>query len=132
MIWTQTSLILTILVSQVAFAKSTAQNSDKPVIWTRGYYSNLKARFPASQFEFSDPASRRKRLLRSGYLMPSERDALFQKLNLESSLIEMDALNKDMLVMDTKSFSVDQLTKFYPMLTKSQLQGLKSAVEKIK
>lgn len=105
----------------------------KPFIWTRGNYDYLKTRLPANTFRFEDPqAARRRRFDEDGYLPPLERDALFRKLNLETKLQSMDELDKDMLVMGAKAYTVPELAKQYPMLSLRQLRRLKSEVEKFK
>jgi hypothetical protein len=126
------SVILTLFTTLAHAADKTAEAELRPVIWTKGFYGSLKARFPSSQFDYLDPETRRKDLLEQGYLQPSERDALFRKLNLETKLQQMDELDKDMLVMGAKAYSVPELVKQYPMLSGKQLRRLKTEVEKIK
>jgi hypothetical protein len=126
--------VILVLISTFAYGADKPASSGplRPVIWTKGFYGALKARFPASQFEYLDPQTRRKDLLKQGYLQPLERDALFRKLNLETKLQQMDEMDKDMLVMGAKFYSVPELVKQYPMLSGSQLRRLKTEVEKIK
>jgi hypothetical protein len=126
------SVIFALLTTVSHAAESAANDQMRPTIWTKGFYGPLKARFPASQFNYLDHETMRKELLVQGYLMPHERDALFRKLNLDTKLKKMDEMDKDMLVMGAKAYTVPELVKQYTMLTGAQLRRLKTEVEKIK
>lgn len=120
------TLLFTFLVSQ-------AQAQEKPVVFFRGSYnSDIKNVFPPDKFQYDDRESRRERWLRDGYLMPSERDALFRKLSIETKLSQLDQMDKDMLVMGARVYTPRELHKQYPMLTLGEVTKLKREVEKIK
>jgi hypothetical protein len=123
------SMLLLSLLLSLAHGEATPV---KPFLWTRGNIEFLKTRLPAGMFQYEDTAAERRRDLDEGYLPPRERDALFRRLSLETKLKGMDELDKDMLIMGAKSYTVPELVKQYPMLNSAQLRRLKTAVENYK
>lgn len=125
--WLFNALLLFVIAAPAA--RADLGDSDLPVVRTRGDAEYLKARMPAEQFNVQTPDEERRLLLEQGYIMPRERDALFRKLNLDTKLKKFDEMDKDMLVMDAKAYTLPELIKQYPMLNTTVLKRLKTEVE---
>ncbi|MBX3022071.1 MAG: hypothetical protein KF799_10390 [Bdellovibrionales bacterium] len=115
-------------------ASATSPDPSKPTIWVDGYTNaEIQNYFPANDYNYvSKTSQRRAQWEDDGYLPPLERDSLFRKLGIETKLQALDQMDKDMLVMGAREYTVPQLHKQYPMLSLGELRRLKREVEKIK
>lgn len=119
-----------ILTLTFAYAADKTPEALKPMVWTNGYYDgDIKRVFPADQYRYADRARFDQESRAWGYLMPSQRDAILKKLKLEAKLKTYDQLDKDMLVMDARFYSLKDLRKFHPKLPARDLAALKEAVK---
>lgn len=105
---------------------------DKPVVWTSGFPSSAAEYFPPDKYQVLNREVQNEDMAHDGYLPPHRRDALFRKVGIETRIGALDELDKDMLVMGARSYSVAELKKQYPMLTQRQLTALKREIGRLK
>jgi hypothetical protein len=99
-------------------------------VWSRAPNAVRKF-FPPERYRMLDGEDEKKQMNEEGYLLPSVRNALFHKLELEDLLAPLDEMDKDMLVMGARFETLVSLQKHYPMLKEDQLKALINEVKEL-
>ena len=107
-----------------------AQEKPKAVIWTKAAPESARKLFPDSRIRILSDKTEGERDKKSGYFQPDERDAIFRKVGIEDKLLNMDDLDKDMLIMGAKALPKADLLAEYPSLPPTLLEKLKVEASK--
>lgn len=122
-------MLLLLLFSHFALAGE----APDAVVWTNGSIRSAQSLFsPAANVVVMSAEDNARAERRAGYLPPDERDALYRKLGIETKISAMDELDKDMLMLGARAYSVRELKSSYPMLSEKQLRQLKVEMGKVK
>lgn len=110
-----------------------AQERPAVTVWTRGNVKQVRNMFaPGVNVKVLDAQAERERDRDSGYVPPGERNALFRKVGIETKVAKMDELDKDMLVMGAREYSVREMRAQYPMLSEGEIKRLRNELGKRK
>ncbi len=116
-----------------AGAIDAAAEQPTATVWTRGSVDQARRIFsPSLPVKILGAQEEAERDRKSGHLQPRERDALFRKVGIETKVAQMDEMDKDMLVMAAREYSIRELKSDFPMLSENQLRRLKSELGRIK
>jgi hypothetical protein len=100
-------------------------------VWTRGSVPAARALFaPGSGVKVLGAKEEAERNREAGLLPIEERNAIFRNVGVESQIVQMDEMDRDMLIMAVREYTLRELQTDYPMFTLPQLKKLKRAVEK--
>lgn len=114
-------------------AKSGVSANPTVTVWTRGYVDSARRLFkPGLPVRVLGSVESKERDRLTGHLQPRERNALFRKVGIETKVASMDEMEKDMLVMAAREYTVRELKTDFPKLSENQLQRLKEELGKIK
>ncbi len=103
------------------------------LVWTAGSIDSAKALFtPGTNVVIHSREEDEKNERKAGWLAPRARDALFRKIGIETKISGMDELDKDILMMSAREYTIPQLRSEYPMLNESQLKRLQREMKKVK
>lgn len=114
-------------------AKSGVSANPTVTVWTRGYVDSTRRLFkPGLPVRVLGSVESKERDRQTGHLQPRERNALFRKVGIETKVASMDEMDKDMLVMAAREYTVRELKIDFPKLSENQLQRLKEELGKLK
>lgn len=114
-------------------AQSGVSANPTVTVWTRGYVDSTRRMFkPGLPVRVLGSVESKERDRLTGHLQPRERNALFRKVGIETKVAAMDEMEKDMLVMAAREYTVRELKTDFPKLSVNQLQRLKEELGKIK
>jgi hypothetical protein len=131
-------LAIFLLFSVQAWAQTQAKKAapaKQPTVtvWTKGHVSSARRLFsPDLPVKVLGREEEKERDRDSGHLQPRERNALFRKVGIETKVAKMDELEKDMLVMSAREYSIRELKSEYPKIPEPQLKRLKEELGKMK
>lgn len=116
-----------------AAPKSSVAQKPTVTVWTRGHASSARRMFqPGLPVRVLGSVESRERDRLSGHLRPGERNALFRKVGIEAKVTAMDEMEKDLLVMLAREYTVRELKTEFPKLSENHLKRLKEELGKIK
>lgn len=132
--WSRLFYLCFLLGSLPALAQKNPDSKNPDVIvWTSGDSDKAREIFsPDVNLVVLSREREVSQQLKSGYLEPHERDALFRKVGIETRLQGMDEFDKDMLMLSAREYTIRELRSDYPMLTEPQLTHLQREMKKVK
>ncbi len=131
-----TGLIPLIVVAKSSVNSKSAKNSstkNHAVFYTKGYSRGLQSMFkPGEPYKVYTRKDEMAQLRAEGMLTFQQREDLFRKAGLGSSVAKMDEFERDVLVNSAGALSLKELKKDFPKLPEAGLKKLQSAVRKRK
>jgi len=139
MIRTLLCLLCLVFLPVVGFAEAKAKPAVKSKLepsffyYTRGNSRGVQSALPkGANYKVYSRKDQIAEERRRGFLRSSERNALFRKIGIDTKTARMDEMDKDMLLLSAREYTLGELRSDYPMFTEKQLRDLQIEARKIK